>query len=78
MDEFGGPSIEEIGTSEAVEPHMEDDPSSNAVVGIELKEIPRGRGPGPASAVDGDVHAEPRHVAASTGEGMIPPEGEQD
>ncbi|KAF8478326.1 hypothetical protein JB92DRAFT_3149608, partial [Gautieria morchelliformis] len=61
MDEFGGPSIEDIGTSEAVEPHMEDDPSSNAVVGIELREIPRGRGPGPASAVDGDVHAEPRH-----------------
>ncbi|KAF8459725.1 hypothetical protein JB92DRAFT_3076807 [Gautieria morchelliformis] len=41
MEEFGDPSIEEIGTSEANGPHREDDPSSNAVLGIELEEIPR-------------------------------------
>ncbi|KAF8480622.1 hypothetical protein JB92DRAFT_1758532 [Gautieria morchelliformis] len=66
MEEFGDPSIEEIGTSEAIGPHREDDPLSNAVVGSELEEIPRGRGP--ASAIDGDVHAEPTCVAASAGE----------
>ncbi|KAF8462192.1 hypothetical protein JB92DRAFT_3136826 [Gautieria morchelliformis] len=55
MDEFGDPSIEDIGTSEAIEPHREDGLLSNAFVGIELEEIPRGRGP--ASAIDGDRHA---------------------
>ncbi|KAF8524038.1 hypothetical protein JB92DRAFT_3109766 [Gautieria morchelliformis] len=63
MEEFGDPSIEEIGTSEAIEPHMEDNPSE-ANAGIEREEIPRGRDP--ASAVDGDVIAEPRYVAVST------------
>ncbi|KAF8509033.1 hypothetical protein JB92DRAFT_2949208 [Gautieria morchelliformis] len=57
MDEFGDPSIQEIGTSEAIGPHREDDPLSNAVVGIELEEIPQGRGP--ASAIEGDVRSEP-------------------
>ncbi|KAF8484169.1 hypothetical protein JB92DRAFT_3148905 [Gautieria morchelliformis] len=66
MDEFGDPSIEDIGTSEAIEPHREDGLLSNAFVGIELEEIPRGRGP--ASAIDGDVGAEPTCVAASAGE----------
>ncbi|KAF8524768.1 hypothetical protein JB92DRAFT_2826964 [Gautieria morchelliformis] len=66
MDEFGDPSTEEIGTSEAIEPHREDNPSSEAVTVIELEEIPRGRET--AGAVDGDVRAEPRYVAASMGE----------
>ncbi|KAF8526414.1 hypothetical protein JB92DRAFT_3108430 [Gautieria morchelliformis] len=52
MEEFDDPSIEEIGTSEANGPHREDDPSSNAVLGIKLEEIPQGRGP--ASTIDGD------------------------
>ncbi|KAF8523852.1 hypothetical protein JB92DRAFT_2883201 [Gautieria morchelliformis] len=66
IEEFGDPNIEEIGTSEAVEPYREDDPSSDAVMGHELEEIPRGRET--AGTVDGDVRSEPRYVAASTGE----------
>ncbi|KAF8524769.1 hypothetical protein JB92DRAFT_3109298 [Gautieria morchelliformis] len=72
MDEFGDPSIEEVGTSEAIEPHREDDPLSDAVAAIELEEIPRGRKLG--SAVDtssGEVCAEAQSVAASTDEVSI-------
>ncbi|KAF8468743.1 hypothetical protein JB92DRAFT_1981512 [Gautieria morchelliformis] len=65
IEEFGDLNIEAIGTSEAIEPHREDHPLSNPVMTIELEEITYSRGP--ASAVDGDVHAEPRYVAASTG-----------
>ncbi|KAF8496637.1 hypothetical protein JB92DRAFT_2834577 [Gautieria morchelliformis] len=43
MDEFGDLSIEEIGTSEAIEPHREDNPSSEEVTAMELEEIPHGR-----------------------------------
>ncbi|KAF8527743.1 hypothetical protein JB92DRAFT_2826116 [Gautieria morchelliformis] len=60
MDEFGDLSIEEIGTSEAIEPHREDDPSSEAVMAIELEETPHGRELG--STVDTSS------VAASMGE----------
>ncbi|KAF8527694.1 hypothetical protein JB92DRAFT_2826205 [Gautieria morchelliformis] len=66
MEEFTNPNIEESGTSEAVEPHMEDDSLSDAAMGIELEEIPHGRET--AGAVDGDVHAEPHYVVASMGE----------
>ncbi|KAF8488293.1 hypothetical protein JB92DRAFT_3130047 [Gautieria morchelliformis] len=64
IEEFGDPNIEEIGTSEAIEAHMDDDPLSDAKAGIKLEEIPHGREP--ASAVDSDVFAEHRHVAVST------------
>ncbi|KAF8461788.1 hypothetical protein JB92DRAFT_2191877 [Gautieria morchelliformis] len=72
MDEFGDPSIEEIGTSEAIEPHRENDLSSNAVVGIELEEIHRGRELGNAVGISsGEVCAEPQSVVVSTGEVSI-------
>ncbi|KAF8506162.1 hypothetical protein JB92DRAFT_3122428 [Gautieria morchelliformis] len=48
---------------------MEDDPLSDAAMGIELEEIPHGRET--VGAVDGDVHAEPHYVAASMGEVLL-------
>ncbi|KAF8486707.1 hypothetical protein JB92DRAFT_3022536 [Gautieria morchelliformis] len=72
MQEFGNLSIEKFGTSEAIEPHREDDPSSTAVAGIELEEIPRGREL--ANAVNesaSEALDKPQHAAASTGEELI-------
>jgi hypothetical protein len=43
MVEFGDPSIEENGISEAIELHRKDGPSSNTIAAIELEEIPRVR-----------------------------------
>ncbi|KAF8531685.1 hypothetical protein JB92DRAFT_3104935 [Gautieria morchelliformis] len=72
MDEFGDPSIEEIGTSEAIEHHRDDDPSSEAVAAIELEEIPPGRQLGSAVETSScEVCAEAQSVAASTGEVSI-------
>jgi hypothetical protein len=39
MDEFGDPSVDETGISEAIEPHGMDSPSSNAISAIELEEV---------------------------------------
>ncbi|KAF8532149.1 hypothetical protein JB92DRAFT_1589207 [Gautieria morchelliformis] len=72
MDEFGDPSIDEIGTLEAIEAHREDYPSSDVVAAIELEEIPCERELG--SAVDtssGEVCAEPQPVAVSMGKVSI-------
>jgi hypothetical protein len=62
MDEFGDPSIDETGISEAIEPHGEDGPSSNAISAPELEEVSRSREL--AGAVDdssGEAPDEPQH-----------------
>jgi hypothetical protein len=62
MDEFGDPSFDETGISEAIEPHGKDGPSSNAIEAIALEEISRGRELG--RAVDdssGEAPDEPRY-----------------
>jgi hypothetical protein len=45
MEEFGDPSVDETGISEAIEPHGENGSSSNPISesAIELEEISRGR-----------------------------------
>jgi hypothetical protein len=45
MEEFGDPSVDETGISEAIEPHGKDGSSSNPISesAIELEEISRGR-----------------------------------
>jgi hypothetical protein len=43
MDEFGDPSVDETGISEAIEPHGTDGPSSHAISAIALEESSRGR-----------------------------------
>jgi hypothetical protein len=45
MDEFGDPSVDETGISEAIEPHGKDGSSPNPIseLAIELEEISRGR-----------------------------------
>jgi hypothetical protein len=62
MDEFGDPSIDETGISEGIEPHGKDCPSSDAISGIALEGISRGREL--ARAVDdssGEAPDEPQH-----------------
>jgi hypothetical protein len=44
MEEFGDPSVEETGISEAIEIHGKDGPSSNTIAAIELGEIPPVKG----------------------------------
>jgi hypothetical protein len=43
MEEFGDPSVDETGISEAIELHRKDGPSSNTITATELEEIPRVR-----------------------------------
>jgi hypothetical protein len=64
MEEFGDPSVDATGISEAIEPHGEDGSSSNPISepAIELKEISRSRER--ARAVDdpsGEAPGEPHH-----------------
>jgi hypothetical protein len=62
MEEFGDPSVDETGISEAIEPHGKDGPSSDAISAIALEEISRGREL--ARAVDdssGEAPDEPLH-----------------
>jgi hypothetical protein len=68
MDEFGDPSVDETGISEAVESHGEDGPSSNAISALEPEEVSRSQEL--AGAVDdssGEAPDEPQHGESLVG-----------